>query len=283
MNVESVVLSWEDIERLARPLRKEFGGAQVYGVPRGGCTVAALVGEPTGRPQDAEVIVDDLIDSGATRKHYAESHPGIPFRALIDKRTSRTYGGRWVMFPWEENEAPAEDAVTRLLEAVGENPGRIGLVGTPERYLRALYELTSGMNSDPKEILSAVFPEDCDEMIVVRDIPFWSLCEHHLLPFSGTATVGYLPRANKVVGLSKMARLVECFARRLQVQERMTNQVATALMDHLDPLGAGCIVKARHTCMAMRGARVEAPMVTSALFGRMRDAARSEFLALARG
>lgn len=154
---------------------------------------------------------------------------------------------------------------------------------TPGRFWNALAEMTSGYSQEPATILERTFPVKCDEMVVVTGIRFWSLCEHHLLPFEGTAVVGYIP-GKRIVGLSKLARLVECFARRLQVQERLTQEIASAIQKHLKPRGVGVLVKARHTCMAMRGVRSDGRMVTSALLGAMRrnPSARAEFLELAR-
>ncbi|HEX2221991.1 MAG TPA: GTP cyclohydrolase I FolE [Candidatus Limnocylindria bacterium] len=176
-----------------------------------------------------------------------------------------------------------ESAVRTLLDEVGEDAGRDGLVGTPDRVRRMYAELTSGYDTDPDALLNgACFEVAYDEMVVVRDIEFYSLCEHHLLPFYGVAHVGYLPRG-RVVGLSKIPRILEMYARRLQVQERMTQQVAELLMEKLDPKGVGCVVEAAHLCTMMRG--VQKPgtrMVTSAMLGRFRRDAktRSEFLAL---
>ena len=176
----------------------------------------------------------------------------------------------------------AQEAVRLLLHHLGEDPEREGLVDTPRRVLGALGELTAGYRADVGSLLAVTFQESYDELIVVRRTPFWSLCEHHLLPFTGHATVGYLPR-DGIVGLSKLARLVEVFARRLQVQERMTAQIADALVEHVRPLAVGVIVEATHTCMAMRGVQRTAPMVTSCLRGLLRERAdlRAEFLAFA--
>ncbi len=174
----------------------------------------------------------------------------------------------------------AEAGVKNILLHIGEDPSREGLVKTPHRVVKAMKELTAGYQQDPKEILSTVFHQKYNEMVIVRDIEFWSLCEHHMLPFYGTATVGYLPD-KKIVGLSKIGRLVHCFARRLQVQERLTEEVAHSLMDHLHPQGVGVIIKARHTCMNMRGIKTQGVMVTSCLLGQFREpATRAEFLSL---
>lgn len=174
----------------------------------------------------------------------------------------------------------AEAAVRTLIDFVGEDGNREGLVKTPKRVVKSFLELTSGYQESPKEILSTTFEQAYNEMVVVKDIEFWSLCEHHLLPFYGTATVGYIPK-KRIVGLSKISRLVHCFARRFQVQERMTEEIAHSMQKYLDPQGVGVIIKARHTCMNMRGARASGVMMTSCLLGQFRDpATRSEFLAL---
>jgi GTP cyclohydrolase I len=176
-----------------------------------------------------------------------------------------------------------EEAVRTLLDEIGEDPSRQGLQRTPERVRRMYAELTSGYRADPDELLNgASFDVDYDEMVVVRDIEFYSLCEHHLLPFYGHAHVGYLPRG-RVIGLSKIPRVVDMYARRLQLQERMTQQVATFLMDRLQPKGVACVVEASHLCTMMRGVRKQqATMVTSAMLGTFRrdGRTRAEFLTL---
>ena len=174
------------------------------------------------------------------------------------------------------------DAVRRLIRVTGEDPDRDGLLETPRRVVAALRDMTSGYRDDPAQILSTTFQVSHDELVVLRGIRFSSLCEHHLLPFMGTAAVGYLP-GGRVIGLSKLARLVHCFARRLQVQERMTEQIASALMEHADALGAGVVVRGHHCCMGCRGVRQpDSEMVTSCMLGVMRDrpAARAELLAM---
>ena len=173
------------------------------------------------------------------------------------------------------------EAVRTLLAEIGEDPDRAGLVGTPDRVRRMYAELTEGYHTDPDALLNAAaFDVDYDEMVVVRDIEFFSLCEHHLLPFFGKAHVGYLPRG-RIIGLSKIPRIVDMYAHRLQVQERLTQEVATFLMDRLDPKGVGCVIEARHLCTVMRGVKKqEATMVTSSMLGTFRRDARtrSEFL-----
>ena len=177
-----------------------------------------------------------------------------------------------------------EDSVREVLRSIGENPDRDGLRDTPKRYIKALKEMTAGYRMLPEKILERVFAEDCDQVIVLKGIRFTSMCEHHLLPFVGVADVAYLPRGGAgVVGLSKLARLVECFARRLQIQERMTSQIADALVEHLDPRGVAVIVKAKHSCMSCRGVlQPDSEMITSSMLGMFRDnpEARAELLLL---
>ena len=236
---------------------------------------------PSADPAAADLILDDIVDSGATRDRFAAAFPSTRFVALVDKQKDPELG--WVVFPWE-NETGPEDAVVRLLEYIGEDPKRDGLLDTPRRVVKALAEMTAGYREEPAEILSTTFEADCDEMVVVTDIPFHSMCEHHMMPFSGTATVAYIP-GERVVGLSKIPRLVRCFARRLQLQERLTDQVAGAIMRHLNPIGAACVIRASHTCMHARGVQSGGSMVTSALAGAFLDKpeARAEFMALAPG
>ena len=172
-----------------------------------------------------------------------------------------------------------------LLQALGEDPAREGLVKTPERMARALRELTSGYRQDVDTLLTgAQFTERYDEVVLVKGIEFHSLCEHHLLPFFGTCHIGYLPNG-RIIGLSKIPRLVDCFARRLQVQERLTCQIAETLQEKLQPQGVAVVMEARHLCMMMRGVmRQHATMVTSSMLGRFRTdpKTRTEFLALIR-
>jgi GTP cyclohydrolase I len=180
---------------------------------------------------------------------------------------------------------PIAELVESMLVELGEEPSRQGLKATPERVARALRELTDGYGVRPEDVVAgAVFDQDYDEMVVVKDIPFYSLCEHHMLPFFGHVHVGYLPKG-KVVGLSKVPRLVEVFSHRLQIQEQMTRQVAEALNGALAPRGVGVVVEARHLCMEMRG--VETPggrMMTSCMLGTFRrdPRTRAEFLDLVR-
>jgi len=183
--------------------------------------------------------------------------------------------------------ARAEAAVRELLIAVGEDPDRPGLQDTPARVARAYAETFAGIWQDPGEILATTFDEDHDELVLVKDIPMYSTCEHHLVPFHGLAHIGYIPGEDgRVTGLSKLARLVEVYARRPQVQERMTSQIADALNDVLKPRGVLVVIEAEHLCMAMRGIRKPgARTVTSAVRGIFRDnlATRGEAMSLVLG
>jgi GTP cyclohydrolase I len=189
-----------------------------------------------------------------------------------------------VMRPKGAEGAIAEH-MQKILVELGENPNREGLAATPRRAEKALRFLTSGYESDLQEIINgAIFQEKCDEMVIVKDIEFFSLCEHHLLPFTGKAHVAYLPK-NKIIGLSKIPRIVDMFSRRLQVQERLTQQIAECVQEILDPQGVGVILEARHFCMMMRGVEKQhSATVTSAMLGhfKLRKDTRDEFLSLVR-
>jgi len=182
--------------------------------------------------------------------------------------------------PYDEEIAAA---VRTILAGLGEDPDRQGLQKTPARVARSLAFLTSGYRTYPSEIVnSAVFDEDCDEMVVVRDIELYSVCEHHVLPFFGRCHIAYLP-AGKIIGLSKMPRIVDVFARRLQVQERLTTQIARALDEALKPKGVAVVIEARHLCMMMRGVQKQNSLATtSCMLGRFRadSKTRTEFLTL---
>jgi GTP cyclohydrolase IA len=176
-----------------------------------------------------------------------------------------------------------EEAVRMILEAVGEDPSREGLIDTPKRVARMYAEIFSGLNQDPKEFFSVIFSEDHEELVLVKDIPFFSTCEHHLVPFFGKAHVGYIPRGGRVVGLSKLARAVDAVARRPQLQERITSTIADAIVEKLDPHGVIVVVEAEHMCMTMRGVKKPgSKTVTSAVRGVFAEdaAARMEALSL---
>ncbi len=180
-----------------------------------------------------------------------------------------------------------EAAVQELLYAVGEDPEREGLKETPQRVARMYEEIFSGLETDPKKFLKIFHePEQHNELVLVRDIPLYSVCEHHLLPFIGKAHIAYIPKGGKIIGLSKFSRIVDCFARRPQVQERLTAQIADFLYENLEPCGVAVVIEAEHLCMTMRGARAAgSSTLTSALRGSMRTDAktRAEVMSLLTG
>lgn len=191
--------------------------------------------------------------------------PGGPYGRVTDQATAAN--GKW-----EVDREKIRQAVRMILEAVGEDPDREGLAETPRRVADMYAEIFSGLGADPAEHLQVVFEEGHDELILVKDIPFYSLCEHHLVPFFGRVHVAYIPAEGRVTGLSKLARTVEVFARRPQMQERLTSQIADALMAHLRPKGVGVVVEAEHLCMSMRGvSKPGAQTVTSAVRGLLRE------------
>lgn len=297
-------LTWGDVYNAAGQLWnriKRNPPEHLYGIPRGGCLAALLVQTLAHRdgcktmiildePVPGTLVIDDLVDSGATARPFALQ--GYSIETLYRKRGSpfdiapgAVLAPGWLAFPWEQGPKEgtgAEDLVTRLLQWVGEDPTRDGLRETPKRVLKAWKDLTIGYGQDPAEILSKTFEQPHDELVVLRGIEFHSTCEHHLLPFYGTASVGYIPHRT-VVGISKLARLVECYARRLQIQERMCSQIAKAIDENLAPLGVGVVVKAKHSCMGCRGVlKPDSDMITSVTTGALRTnpSARAEFLSL---
>lgn len=289
-------------ERLQAMIPSSADRISLYGVPRGGIPAAMLIRHALQGtvphimlaidPSEATVIIDDLVDSGATRDRYKKKFPRTPFLPLFDKAVQ--FGDEWLTFPWEHTdplkpqantEDSGHDAFVRLLQFVEEDVGRGGLLETPARAAKAWRFLTSGYGKNPEDVLK-VFEDGAgqyDQMVVVRDIPVYSQCEHHLLPFFGTANVAYIPDG-KIVGLSKINRLVDIFARRLQVQERLTTQIADAMETHLKPKGVGVVLKCRHMCIESRGVQHSGTAtVTSALRGALREdgSARAEFMATA--
>lgn len=272
---------------------------KIYGVPRGGIPVAfaLLACDPlhyviVDNMDEADVFVDDIIDSGETADKYRYAYPNVPFYALIDKLADTVYIGAWIVWPWEKRtdgqDEGVEANVTRIIQYIGDDPTRGGLIETPRRFTKALGEWFSGYKYTDADIASVlkVFEDGADnydQMVIVKDIPIYSKCEHHIADIFGTATIAYIPNG-KIVGLSKLSRLADIFARRLQVQERLTGQIADALQTHLEPLGVGVIIRARHMCMESRGLQQQGHHTISiALRGALKNdaLARAEFMALA--
>jgi len=301
-------LTWGELYQAAGLLwerQKGKGWQYIYGVPRGGCSAALLVQSLAHRdgqsimvldePDAAgtTLIVDDIVDSGKTLRPFIDQEYTVDalYRSRQAPKEIAPHAVRvngWITFPFERNErnegTGAEDLVIRLLQFIGEDPNRDGLKDTPKRVLKAWKEMTVGYGQDPKAILSRSFDQSHDELILLRGVRFTSCCEHHLLPFTGTAAIGYIPSpTGGVVGISKLARVLECFARRLQLQERLTKQVADAITEALSPLGVGVVIRASHSCMSCRGClQPDSDLITSVMTGMLRDStpARAEFLSL---
>ncbi len=292
------------VDQIAKKFLNEKSWQQpisIYGVPKGGLAPAyALVSSMqqrgidaivTDNPQEVRIIIDDVIDSGKTRDYFLKLHSQANFIALIDKTLPDSqFKNIWVSFPWEisleETDQSAHDIVTRLLQFIGEDPNRKELIKTPKRVIEAWKFWTQGYGKSAEEILQPLPSgnDEIDEMIMLHNIPVYSHCEHHLTPIIGIAHIGYIPK-EKIIGLSKLARIVDMFSRRLQMQERLTNQIADAIFKYLEPKGTGIIVRAKHFCMITRGAQMPSGLTTtSAMRGVLltKPEARAEFLTLCR-
>lgn len=272
----------------------------IYPVPRGGVPVAVRLSSLLGIPVDPKalyhdtLVVDDIVDSGKTRCKFED----YDFACLhMKKYTPAVFANPtyyvniiddWVEYWWESMsmERPAEDAVTRLIESIGEDPNREGLRETPKRVIKSYEELFAGYKQDPKDVFKTFEDEQVGGLVYLKEIEFYSTCEHHLLPFAGEAFVAYIPNG-PVIGVSKLARLLDIFSRRLQIQERIAEQVTGALMDNLNPLGAACLLEARHFCIMCRGVKKQhSIMGYSSLRGAFMEhshsgvAARNELMTL---
>jgi GTP cyclohydrolase IA len=298
--IMSMILTHTDIHQRAVQMAKciqcdweksglwKAGAPKVFPVPRGGVPVAYLLKsvlpiiEIVSHHEEAHIIVDDLIDSGATRDRFN----GKPFYALYNKQSELDLG--WLVFPWEGSPSNSiEDNVLRVLQYIGEDPNREGLLETPARVVKSWKELFAGYQMNVEDVFKT-FAVKYNELVIMQDIEMWSTCEHHMLPFFGRAHVAYIADG-KVIGASKLARLVEVFSRRLQIQEQIGTQVVDALMIHLQPKGAACILEARHLCMSARGvSKQHSIMKTSAMRGVFLEdsqtgiAARAELMSLLR-
>lgn len=319
-------------EALAAELILKKGGRacgplRLYGIPRGGISASYLLllalqielrklgsDLPTlvtvvDDPAEANIFVDDLVDSGATMTRYLKDRPDCMGAVLFMKVEAWTAevaltltdyrlahgitvaADEWLVFPWEVaesgNDTSAQDTVVRMMQAIGEDVNRQGLQETPKRVVKAWEEWFKGYHMKAEDLMKTFEDgaEKVDEMVLLTEIPVFSHCEHHITPFIGVAHVAYIPNG-KIVGLSKIVKVVEMFSRRLQVQERLTNQIADCIVEHLDPLGVAVVIKAKHFCMATRG--VKSPNVdttTSAVRGVFKDKpeVRAEFFSLLRG
>lgn len=300
--MEKAILTWDDIEEfsdsVALSICKEIHDnsfVNIYGVPRGGVYAALAVKSSiegkhnkkcyiTNTPQEADFIIDDIVDSGKTKQNHLDLYD-LPFYALIDKKNS-VLENKWVVFPWEQTnqENGPEENVRRIIEYIGEDPNREGLIETPKRVVRSFEKLYGGYAQNPQDILKTFTEGACDEIVLLKGVELYSTCEHHMLPFYGKAHIAYLPDG-KVVGVSKLARLLEIYARRLQIQERLGQQVTEALDTYLKPKGSACIIEAQHFCMTSRGVEKQnSIMITSSLTGAFRDNVntRNELMSLIR-
>lgn len=282
--MNKLYLRWEKVYELLKGL--DLDSEIVYGVPNGGMIAAGFLNSRTTcYPEQATVILDDLIDSGGTREHYQKHYPNARFVCLIEKENTKHTHNKWIVFPWEKDhpkgEMTVEENIVRQLQYIGEDVTRDGLKGTPARIVKSWDELYAGYKQNPGDIFT-VFEDKYDEIVLLKNIEMYSMCEHHMLPFHGLAHIAYIANG-KVIGISKLARLLDIFARRLQIQERIGQQVTAALDEYLKPLGSACIIEAKHMCMTCRGVNKQhASMVTSTLTGRFRSdvSARNELMTL---
>jgi GTP cyclohydrolase I len=305
-------LEWNDVvqraARLADLINQDILAKEshvisihLYGVPRGGIYAAMAIASEINHKFDAtnvhayltedansaDYIVDDIVDTGATREYYKEEYEK-PFISLVDKTKDRgEYCGHWVSFPWErmQNDQGPLENVRRLIEYIGDDPKREGLLETPSRVLRSYETLFSGYKQNPEDVIKVFEDGACNEMVLLKGVEFASFCEHHILPFIGQAHIAYIPNG-KVIGVSKLVRILEIYARRLQIQERIGEQVTECLMKYLQPKGAACVLSAKHLCMSCRGVEKQhSTMITSSLKGVFLEDARtrSEFLSMIKG
>src|SRR5690625_442378 len=274
-------LTWKDVyNRLKSTVAPYEPKTVFYGVPTGGMILTGFLKthRVTYDVNSADVIIDDLTDSGETEQWYREKYPDKFFVTLFDSK--KDFNGDWVVFPWEADHPSGEQSVegniTRILQTIGEDPDREGLRDTPKRVVKSWKELYAGYNQDPADILTTFEAGTYDQIVLLKDIELHSTCEHHMLPFYGKAHVAYIPN-DRVIGISKLARLVEIYARRLQIQERIGEQVTKDLMEFLKPKGAACIIEAKHMCMCARGVgKQNSEMLTSSVKGQFLESASAK-------
>ena len=301
-------MGWQEVylraEEIAQEILENYeeGPLMIYGIPRGGIPVAQAVYQKiqnikflgvewkqtlknmavlmTTDASSATIFVDDIIDSGATKAKYLSEYNAKSFYALVNKLKDNLEN-EWFVFPWETmvNEEGPEQNIKRILQYLGEDVNREGLKETPERVIKSWETLYSGYRQKPGDIFKTFDSGNYDQMVILKDIEFYSMCEHHMLPFFGKVHIGYIPE-DKVVGASKMARLVEVFARRLQIQERMSQQITEAMLKYLCPEGCGCVIQAQHLCMTARGVEKQSSVfITSSVQGSfLEDSVKEEFV-----
>lgn len=282
-----------DILAAVRKVNKKY--ANIFAIPRGGYYVATIASNELGIPVIVDpkeinsntLLVDDLVDTGTTAKKWIEKTGCDLLVAYATSYDKATYVGAlreansWLIFP-DESGCGIEENFKRTLQYIGEDVTREGLVETPKRMRKAYDEIFAGYKTDPKDLVKTFIQGTCQEMVILKDCEFYSTCEHHFFPFFGKCSIGYLPN-DKVIGVSKLARLLDCFARRMQIQERMTAQIADFLEQELGARGVYVVCEGVHFCMTSRGIKKQsASMVTSAIRGEFKadHAMRAEFLSL---
>ncbi len=271
-DIKKIKIKWGEIySRLNKILNKYPKDTRYYGIPRGGQVIAGLTRNAEIDIKNADVIIDDVYDSGDTARKYEKYN--LPMEFLFDKREEPNLP--WIIFPWEQQfDRGFESDIVRILERIGEDPKREGIQDTPKRVVKAWKELTT-----PIEFNATVFDSNgYDQMIVERSINYYTFCEHHMLPFFGQVAIGYIPD-DKIIGISKLPRTVEYFSKMLNTQEYFTNNIANFLFDKLKPQGLGVIVSGRHLCQEMRGVKKIGETITSCLKGAMLEdpKAKKEF------
>jgi GTP cyclohydrolase I len=308
MDKTDLNLNWEDVTLRAGNVTsmikafyednwsKATKRLKLYGIPHGGIYAAQLVREVlynfhridsqlTETEIAADIFIDDIVDLGVTRDRYKKEYPNIPFLALVDKLgRDSNLKQHWIVFPWErmiDKQGPEENIV-RILQYIGEDATREGLKETPKRVIKSYEKLFGGYKVKPQDIIKTFKEDTCDEMVLVKNIEFYSTCEHHMLPFFGKAHIAYIPDG-ELIGVSKLAHLLEIYARRLQIQERLGQQITEVIDNMVKPLGAACILEAQHFCMTSRGVQKQnSIMITSSLTGVFKNSpeARAEFLSM---
>jgi GTP cyclohydrolase I len=280
----------EDCYQLSEKVGNGYSG--VYGIPRGGVLVAHILSEELDipfqeKPDKHSLIVDDLIDSGESLSKYSDNRKAVlyrkPYSPLICDSIETI--DDWIEFFYENTNDDMEGSVARILEYIGENPNRDGLKDTPKRIVQSWEDLYKGYKQNPKSLVKVFNCESYTGMVLLKDIELYSMCEHHMLPFVGRCHIAYIPN-KKVIGISKLARIMEVYARRLQIQERLTDEIASCIEKLLKPKGVAVMIEAEHFCMRMRGVgKQNSIMVTSSLTGVFlkEEATRNEFLTLIKG
>jgi len=283
----------EKVNQLAQKIKKKGKKYEnIYAVPRGGHLIGLILSDALKIPMELDkegikkdtLIVDDLIDSGKTLSQFPKNDKAVIFVKNGKKKAVTYYvdeTNEWVKFP-DEKDNEVQEHIERIMQYIGEDTSREGLLETPKRVQKAYDEIFSGYKQNPKDLMKTFTQGTCEEMVILKNCEFYSTCEHHMFPFFGHVSIGYIPN-QKVIGISKLARLVDLYAKRMQIQERMTTQIADTIMKELDALGVYVVCEGVHFCMRSRGVKKQdASMITSAVRGIFKkDAkARQEFLSL---